>query len=245
MDVPKYLTISVDDGHPLDLRTGALLQRFGLKATFYIPQSNPERATMDPNDVREIARHFDVGAHSLNHVSLRSLDDAPAFLAIEGGKKWLEDLTGRRVSAFCYPRGKFNARTPGLVKKAGFKGARTSMFNLHEFPQNPFLWGVSTHGCSHSVAIQFRHALLERNFKGAINFVRNYGCATDWVEHFQIAVEHVAKNGGIAHLFFHSWEIDQQGQWHRLTELLQEMAQRKDFVTVSNSELFDLWPGRS
>jgi peptidoglycan/xylan/chitin deacetylase (PgdA/CDA1 family) len=245
MDVPKYLTISVDDGHPTDLRTGTLLQRFGLKATFYIPRTNPERTTMDPTDVREIASHFDIGSHTGSHVSLRSLDSASAFDEIESGKNWLEDLTGRKVSAFCYPRGKFNARIEGLVRKAGFTGARTCMFNLHEFPGNPFLWGLSTHACSHSMPIQLRHALMEKNFRGAVNFIRDYKCATDWVEHFRAAIKHVDKNGGIAHLFLHSWEIEEQAQWPRLTELLNEIAQRRDFVRVTNSELFNLWSERA
>lgn len=245
MNVPRYLTISVDDGHPTDLRTANLLQSFDLKATFYVPQSNSEREVMSLKDVREIAGHFDVGAHTISHLSLRSMANDAAFAEIKGGKNWLEDLTGQRVSAFCYPQGKFNSRTPWLVKKAGFKGARTCMFNLNEFPKDPFLWGLSTHACSHSAGIQLRHALVEKNFQGALNFVCNYGCTTDWVEHFRIAVAHVGENGGIAHLSLHSWEIEQQGQWHRLTELLREVAQRKDFVQVTNSELFDLWPGES
>jgi peptidoglycan-N-acetylglucosamine deacetylase len=241
MILPKYLTISVDDGHPTDLRTASLLHDLGLKATFYIPKTNPEREVMSLADIREIAGQFDVGAHTGSHLSLRSMDNASAFAEIEGGKHWLEEVTGQRVSAFCYPRGKFNSRTRDLVKKAGFKGARTCMFNLHEFPADPFLWGLSTHAYSHSAGIQFRHALLEKNFKGAFNFIRLHKCAADWVEHFRAAIEHVATKGGIAHLYFHSWEIEEQGQWHRLTELLGEVAQRKDLVPVTNSELFDLW----
>ncbi|HEX4424350.1 MAG TPA: polysaccharide deacetylase family protein [Terriglobales bacterium] len=243
MSIPRYLTISVDDGHPTDLRTANLLQSLGLKATFYIPKTNPEREVMGLQDIREIAGHFDMGAHTGSHLSLRSMENSSALAEIEGGKHWLEDLTGRRVSAFCYPRGKFNPRTRDMVEKAGFKGARTCMFNLHEFPKDPFLWGVSTHAFSHSAGIQFRHALLEKNFKGALNFVRHHRCTTDWVEHFRTALDHVAAKGGIAHLYFHSWEIEQQGQWHRLAELLREAAQKEDFVPVTNSELFELWPG--
>jgi peptidoglycan-N-acetylglucosamine deacetylase len=245
MNVPSYLTISVDDGHPTDLRTADLLQSLNLKATFYIPQTNPEREVMSVSNIREIAGHFDVGAHTGSHLSLRSMDNAAALTEIEGGKNWLEHVIGRRASAFCYPRGKFNSRTRDLVKQAGFRGARTCMFNLHGFPKDPYLWGLSTHAFSHSAGIQFRHALLEKNFQGALNFIRHHRCATDWVEHFRSAVEHVANIGGIAHLFFHSWEIEEQGQWQRLTEVLREVAQRKDFVPVTNSELFDLWPGES
>jgi hypothetical protein len=37
----RYVTISVDDGHPTDLRTADLLDKYGLGAIFYIPASNP------------------------------------------------------------------------------------------------------------------------------------------------------------------------------------------------------------
>jgi peptidoglycan-N-acetylglucosamine deacetylase len=241
MSPPKYLTISVDDGHPADLRTANLLQSFDLKATFYLPKANPEREVMSANDVREIAGHFDVGGHTINHVCLKSMEDDAALAEIEGGKSWLENLTGQRISAFSYPYGKFNSRTPALVKRAGFQGARTAMFNLHAFPKDPYLWGLSTHAYSHAARVQIRHALMETNFRGALNFLGKYRCATDWVEHFQKTVEYVGENGGIAHLYLHSWEIEELGQWHRLRELLREVTQRKDFVSVSNSELFGLW----
>ncbi len=245
MNVPKYLTISVDDGHPTDLRTANLLQSFDLKATFYLPKANPEREVMSSNHIREIAGHFDVGGHTISHVSLKSMGDHAALAEIEGGKNWLENLTGQRISAFCYPYGKFNSRTPGLVKRAGFNGARTCMFNLHGFPKDPYLWGLSTHAYSHAARVQIRHALMEKNFRGALNFVGKHRCTTDWVQHFQKAVEHVSENGGIAHLYMHSWEMEEQGQWCRLSELLREVTQRKDFVSVSNSELFRLWPQES
>ena len=107
--------------------------------------------------------------------------------------------------------GKFNASTPALVKRAGFEGARTCLFNLHSFPRNPFLWGVSTHAYSHSKAIQYRHAALEGNFLGMVNFVRTYNSKTDWQEHFLSGLDHIEQHGGIAHLYLHSWEIDKWG----------------------------------
>ena len=39
----RYLTISVDDGHPADLRTADLLARFDIAVTLDVPAVNPER----------------------------------------------------------------------------------------------------------------------------------------------------------------------------------------------------------
>lgn len=237
----SYLTISVDDGHPADRRVSEILAKYELPATFYIPKSNPEREVMTDAAIREIATRFDIGAHTISHLSLHTMPDSRAFSEIVESKKWLEGLLGRSVTAFCYPQGKFSASTPQLIQKAGFRGARTSMFNLNGFPRDPYLWGLSTHAYSHSPRIQFQHALVERNFRGALNYIVIHKTTRDWADHFRNALDHVEHQGGIAHLYFHSWEIDQQGDWRKLEQVLEEASKRKTFTRVNNSELFELW----
>ncbi len=241
----RFVTISIDDGDITDLRTAELLNKYGLQATFYIPAHNPERPVMPASQVRELSANFEVGAHTLNHAPLKSLPDSQAFTEIAEGKKWLEDTIGKNVISFCYPRGKFNGSTPELVKKAGFLGGRTCLFNLHAFPRNPFLWGVSTHAYSHSKVMQLRHALLEGNFAGILNFVSTYNGATDWQQHFVCALNHVEQHGGIAHLYLHSWEIDELKQWERLESVFALISQHHSVSKVTNGTLFQLWRMRN
>jgi len=220
-----------------------LLTKYGLQATFYICARNPERPVMELAQIRELAKAFEIGAHTLNHVPLKSLPESEAWSEISGSKQWLEDLTGRPALSFCYPMGKFNASTPALVKRAGFEGARTCLFNLHSFPRNPFLWGVSTHAYSHSKAIQYRHAALEGNFLGMVNFVRTYNSKTDWQEHFLSGLDHIEQHGGIAHLYLHSWEIDEMGQWDRLENVFAAIS-RRNLTKLTNGSLFQFWRTR-
>ena len=236
-----YVTISIDDGDATDFRTAQLLNKYGLQATFYIPARNPERPVMSADQVRELSASFEIGAHTLNHVPLKSLTDEQAWKEISEGKKWLEDTIGQPAISFCYPRGKFNASTPDLVKRAGFLGGRTCLFNLHGFPRNPFLWGVSTHAYSHSKLMQLRHAVLEGNFAGILNFVRTYNCSTDWQQHFLYALAHVERQGGIAHLYLHSWEIDELGQWEQLEAVFAAISRQHRISKVTNGALFQLW----
>jgi peptidoglycan-N-acetylglucosamine deacetylase len=237
----RFVTISVDDGHVTDFKTADLLTKYGLRATFYIPAKNPERPVMAENQIRELSSHFEIGAHTLNHAPLKSLSDSQSWAEILQGKQWLEDTIGKLAVSFCYPRGKFNRSTPVLVKKAGFLGARTCLFNLHTFPQDPFLWGLSTHAYSHSKVIQLRHAALEGNFAGILNFLSTYRSTTDWQQHFLYALDHVEKNGGIAHLYLHSWEIDELGQWEQLEAVFAEISRRDSFSKTTNGALFQLW----
>ena len=188
----RYVTISVDDGSAGDMKTADLLHKYGLQATFYIPGRNPERPVIGPSQIRELSRRFEIGSHTLNHAPLKFLSDEKASQEIREGKQLMEEVLGEAVISFCYPRGKFNGTTPILVKNAGFLGARTSLMNLHDFPRNPFLWGVSTQAYSHSKMIHVRHALLEGNFAGIRNFFQDYKGATDWEEHFSRALAHVA-----------------------------------------------------
>jgi peptidoglycan/xylan/chitin deacetylase (PgdA/CDA1 family) len=237
----RFVSISIDDGDPRDFRTAELLHKYGLKATFYIPARNPERPVMTEGQIRELSGSFEIGAHTMSHLPLKSMPKPQAWQEISESKAWLENTLGKPVVSFCYPRGKFNGSTPALIKKAGFLGARTCRYNLYDFPRNPFLWGLSTHAYSHSRTIQLRHAALEGNFRGLLNFLSTYKGATDWKDHFQVALDHVEQHGGIAHLYFHSWEIDEFQQWDRLEATFADISRRRKFTKVTNGELFQLW----
>jgi hypothetical protein len=195
---------------------------------------------MAPSQIRELSQRFEIGGHTYNHTALGRLPDEKAFAEIQDGKKWLEDLLGEPAVSFCYPQGKFNRRTPALVKRAGFLGGRTCLFNLHTFPKNPFLWGLSTHAGDHSQVIQVRHALLERNFLGLRNFFSVYKGATNWQAHFLHGLRYVEQHQGIVHLYFHSWEVDERGQWEQIESALRSAAQL-GLTSVTNATLFRLW----
>ncbi len=237
----SFVTISVDDGHPTDLRTKDLLEKYGLKATFYVPATNPERPVMSRTEIQQLGSRFEVGGHTMNHQPLKPLAPERARTEINDGKKWLEDLLGVSVASFCYPRGKFNARVAVLVEEAGFLGARTCFFNLNSFPKNPFYWGVSTHASPHSPSIQVRHALLERNFSGVVNYFRVFKATQDWEAHFLHGLEDVSNRGGIAHLYLHSWEIENFGHWAKLESVFRAIAANNRMTRMTNGDLFRLW----
>lgn len=235
----KYLTISVDDGYLDDLRTSELLSKYGLKATFYIPRTNPEREVLAESAIKIIAQSFEIGGHTYSHKPLVGITGEEARKEVGEGKDWLEQLLGRKIIAFCYPRGKFNASVVRIVKNFGFSGARTCMYNLNEFPQNPYLFGLSTHAHCHSRIVQIRHAVLEKNFRGLMNFFLIQKGNVDWVDNFKSSVEYVEKNGGIAHLYLHSWEISYFNEWERLEELFRYLSGKNNFKRVTNGELFN------
>jgi peptidoglycan/xylan/chitin deacetylase (PgdA/CDA1 family) len=236
----KYVTISVDDGHPTDLRTVDLLHKYGLTATFYIPGANDERIIMEPARIREIDRQFEVGSHTMSHIRLTKLSPERAWREIVDGKKFSEDTLGHEVIAFCYPGGKFNRRIQAQVQEAGFLAGRTCRYFLNDYPKDPFSWDISTYANTYPAYVQLRHCLLEYNFSGAYEYLTTFKSNVPWVSQFICALDHVSHNGGIAHLYFHSWEIDQNREWDKLENVFKAIAQY-NLTPVTNGYLFRRW----
>ena len=239
-----FVTVSVDDGHSTDLRTADLLNKYGIPATFYIPGRNPERPVISTGEMRRLADSFELGAHTMSHVPLNKLPLERAWHEIADGKAWLEDTIGKPVESFCYPRGKHTGKIAALVRRAGFRGARTCCLNRHDFPADPYMWAVSTQGHNHGRAVQIRHALFERNLWGAFNYLKIYKGTVDWAAHFGQALDWVSVNGGIAHLYFHSWEIEQANEWRKLESVMRAIGERAGLRRVTNGELFVSWGAR-
>jgi DNA-binding transcriptional MerR regulator len=48
------------------------------------------------------------------------------------------------------------------------------------------------------------------------------------------------REGGVFHLWGHSWEVDARGDWHRLERVLEHIAGRPDVTYLQNRELLAL-----
>src|SRR3989304_6708777 len=120
-----FVTTSWDDGSIYDLRLAELLSKYEMPATFYIPINNPERKMMKFREIRAIGDGFEIGGHTENHKVLTGISLKEAKREISEGKKMLEDIIGREVTSFCYPKGMYNQDIKQLVGFLGFAYART------------------------------------------------------------------------------------------------------------------------
>src|SRR5262245_30914214 len=123
MTPPAFITTSWDDGNPADLRLAELLARYSLPGTFYIPRES-EFGTMSASQVRELSASFEIGAHTLHHTVLPTVDEKTGWAEISGSKQWVEETTGRECVMFCAPQGKFNRRHIKMIGRAGFVALR-------------------------------------------------------------------------------------------------------------------------
>lgn len=84
----------------------------------------------------------EIGAHTITHPILTSLDDDSARLEIEGSKSELEAIIGKPVRLFAYPNGKvgkdFDERHTQMARAAGFSAAFTTNVGAATSAQDRF-----------------------------------------------------------------------------------------------------------
>jgi peptidoglycan/xylan/chitin deacetylase (PgdA/CDA1 family) len=85
----------------------------------------PDREALSLEEVAQLARGVDFGAHSRSHPILPNSPDADAEREIVGSAEDVERLTGTRATAFSYPNGDHSPREIELVRRAGCECAFT------------------------------------------------------------------------------------------------------------------------
>ncbi|MBU4332058.1 polysaccharide deacetylase family protein [Patescibacteria group bacterium] len=241
-DLVKNITFSFDDGSREDLRLLELLNRYNLKGTFYVPK-NFRLRTLTDADVKLIARTQEIGGHTLHHQTLTELSPAQQRKEIFDSKKYLEELTGKKVGVMSYPNGPYNADIIELLKEAGYLGARTvkrgpfsspNSFELavtlqfYPFPlrkkdKNSFLWGRYLFG-----PLWWHRDLTK--YLLPISFL-------SWKRLSRNSFDYINKHGGTLHFWGHGWEIEKYGFWQEVEAFLKYVSGRDDVEYVTNGEL--------
>jgi peptidoglycan/xylan/chitin deacetylase (PgdA/CDA1 family) len=233
--IPRVIvTTSWDDGHVLDRKLADLLLSLRLPATFYIAPQNGEwdkSQCLTNRDLQVLARDFEIGGHTLNHVRLRSVPEAVARREITEGKDALEQVIGTRLRSFCYPGGSYGSQHPPMVEEAGFVMARTVRRGVTCVPEHPFETHTSVHAYRHLVDGPATLRVAHGNPKRAARMYRSW-------DDFAVGLfDKVVATGGVFHIWGHSWEIDRRGEWSRLQRVLRHVSDRADVVYVSNGDL--------
>ena len=73
-----------------------------------------------------VAAGWELGAHTITHADLRSLDDAALEREVAGSRARIAKRFGVPVDFFCYPAGRYDQRVITAVRQAGFLGATTT-----------------------------------------------------------------------------------------------------------------------
>jgi peptidoglycan/xylan/chitin deacetylase (PgdA/CDA1 family) len=234
-----YITTSWDDGHPLDFRLADLLAQYKLRATFYIPRE-ASTGVMSESGIRALSKDFEIGAHTMNHVFLDTADAARASKEIRDSRKWVEDVTGKACPMFCPPGGKFDSSHLALIESAGFSAVRSvELFSLDQPRKCNGLQLMPTtlQAHPHRIGAYARNIAKRKAWKNLWLFIL-HGHSTDYEYLTHTLLDVVRRQGGVFHLWGHSWELEENGQWERLEAVLKLLGDAsKEIPSRSNGEL--------
>lgn len=230
------ITTSWDDGHKLDVRLAALLRKYNIKATFYISPQDREFAKEDlltPAQTKAIAKDFEIGAHTITHPRLTEVTDDRARQEMADSKAYLEKLLKKPITTFCYPGGNYFKKHVAMAREAGFTYARTvkrHFYGLKGEPQE-----------SHTTVNAYNHYQdLWKILKFAGYNPLKVPYYFQWQNLAKAMFDKVRREGGVFHLWGHSWEIDNHGDWEKLEEILAYISGHNDVVYAENGELTSL-----
>lgn len=209
-------TTSWDDGHPDDLRTAELLERYGATGTFYACKAGQAGAVLSSTELKDLASRHEVGAHTLTHPRLTQLPAARMDEEIRGSKAWVEDVTGRECAMFAYPYGDVNKIVRDRTEAAGFQGARTTLDFTWE-AGDPFLLPTSVQ--LHTFPLR---PVMDRRIIQPIRekWPRIRACGIglfacrNWLSLAKAAFRYALRtHQPFFHLWGHSWSTSQYGLW--------------------------------
>ncbi|MFJ6002838.1 polysaccharide deacetylase family protein [Arthrobacter sp. NPDC092385] len=135
-DMPARQTVvslTFDDGHDDQLEASRIMDRLGLKGTFYISSGliAEEDAPGDPGtkkmtlaDVRALqAGGHEIGGHTVSHADLAALSPEEVQRQVCKDRTNLMDL-GLRITSFAYPFGAATHETERITAGCGYNSAR-------------------------------------------------------------------------------------------------------------------------
>ena len=232
------ITTSWDDGQPEDAKLIKLLDKYKIKATFYIPFILKNKTVINGNKLKNYSEYcVEVGGHTINHNSLTNLPEKLALKELVESKKRLEDILRKEIVSFSYPNGKFNKKIAHLVKMAGYNLARTTVAFKTNLKFDPFSMPVSLQFYPHTRFTHIKHALKEGNLSGLNSYITKYNLNNDFFTLSQLILEEIMENGGIMHLWGHSWELEKYSLWGLLEKTLKSISKIKGVKYLTNGQL--------
>ena len=233
------VTTSWDDGNVLDVRLAELLDKYGVKGTFYIAPNMPR---MSNDEIIAISNRHEIGAHTMDHPLLTEISSEEIKKQIAQSRDYLEKIIGKQVKMFAYPSGDYNTAIIDIVKLLGFKGARTTRDWSWTKPADAFEIPTSLHVYPHplrpsvgSVRAGFRP--IFHNLPKIIRYRFPLKTVFSCKDLFLAMFDRAYADGGVFHIWGHSWEIDRYNLWEDLENLLKHICSHEGAEFKINSEI--------
>ncbi len=236
---PVIVSTSWDDDSATGLKIAELLGARGLPGTFYVPTSRLGQGSIfSGSDLRALSTSgFEIGAHTISHQILTELEQPELTREVAGCKQTLQQILGKEVTTFCYPRGRFNARVVREVERAGYRGARSTQVLFSGAIFHPYEMPTTVQAYPHRRSNYVRNLIRLRAISALAKSAPDLISFENWLQLGKSLFDRVLRHGGTWHLYGHPWEIEKLNLWSQVTEMLDYISRRESVTYLNNGEI--------
>lgn len=216
-----------------------MLTRRNMRGTFYVPITPFRgRPPIENSELRELlGRGCEIGAHGFSHKLLWRLSPKELAQEVDSCRPIMEDILGAKVEMFCYPQGRYDSATLCALQRCGYLGARTvRMFSISR-GFDPFRTPTTLQAFPHVATTYLKNILRGRKLDSMRLLLAQRGKTANWVTLAKSLFDSVLQDGGVWHLYGHSWEVQELGLWKELGDVLEYVSNRPGVQYVTNAQL--------
>lgn len=139
------VAVTFDDGYKDNLTVAMpILSKYQIPFHIFVTTSfikKGEFPFLNRSELRSLSDNslVTIGSHGASHIPLTECNDNQLRHELESSKRYLEDITGKEITAISYPHGRINRRVLDAVANAGYKIGASSHFNINCSPQDSLM----------------------------------------------------------------------------------------------------------
>lgn len=227
----KAFTLSFDDATTQDYRLVELFNKYNVKCTFNLNSGRfgvkedtkgfPYPSThnkIEACEVKDLYAGHEVAVHTVTHPFLQYLDEATIYEEVMEDRVALEELVGYPVCGMAYPYGTYNDLVVDILADCGIKYSRTvETTKAFGYPQDFLKWHPTCH---------FGDDIMDEMTDKFISIGHDGG---------------VMRHLPIYYVWGHSFELDGNGTWEKMEELLKKVSGIHDVWYATNMELVEYY----
>ncbi|MBQ8186427.1 MAG: polysaccharide deacetylase family protein [Clostridia bacterium] len=219
----KALTLSYDDGVKWDRDLIEIMSRYGLKGTFNINSGlfgkNPGERRMTAEEILALYEPSgnEVAVHGVKHLSLTEVNSAIATDDVLTDRKNLEAMLSHPVRGMAYANGRYDDAVVEILRTCGIVYSRTTVSTERFDIPNDWLRLPATCHHNNPRLMELLDTFLADNQSGYF-----------W--------SRVPK---LFYLWGHSYEFNDNGNWHVIEEFAKAAGNRDDVWYATNMEIYD------
>ncbi|MNP06618.1 Polysaccharide deacetylase [compost metagenome] len=208
--VRKVLTMSYDDGKEADRRLVEIFNHNGIRGTFNLNSGLLGIGDRIPSDqVDQLYKGHEVAVHTVHHPSLLFVPTEELSPEILGDRIALESLVGYPVRGMAYPNGYYDSKLSATLPTFGIEYARTvESHGQFKLPTSLLEWHPTCHHNHNLLEIGERFATLSKTNAPFLLYV-----------------------------WGHSYEFDQDHNWHVIEQFCEQLSKRDDIWYATNIEI--------